>query len=464
MTTEKNLIISYYFPPYTNTGGTVIAKRIIKKEEKVDILQNHISNIQVDEELNNIINPYIDLRIILDAPDTPNWTWTSIKSFIDKGMEQLNNISKETPYTNIYSRSMPRQSHYLAYHYKQKYPETKWTAEFSDPIIFDIYAKERKASPINDPEYIEKINNTLKKDNIPSLPETTSTEYLCELLAYLYADKIIFTNKNQKQIMINKFQTIYHGNKDEIKQTIEEKSKIKPQPTLPKKYYKIKKTEYPLNEKQVNIAYFGLFYGTRNFEDVFYALENIDESLKEYVKLHIFTSEQYFIDQSTKDLEAKNNIIINNNKNYLEFLNLTTKFDLLTLTDANTKKYYNMNPYLPSKLADYQGSQTDIWAICEKGSTLDKTENIKYKSELGEYTTSSNTLNQIIKEKLEEKKYKIIGKPKTPTKKEKKENIQDYLEKRNMTLSNALNDEIKIREQRENEINQLNQIIENLKK
>ena len=34
----------------------------------------------------------------------------------------------------IYSRSMWAGSHVAAYMYKKKYPETKWYAEFSDPI------------------------------------------------------------------------------------------------------------------------------------------------------------------------------------------------------------------------------------------------------------------------------------------------------------------------------------------
>ena len=461
MTKEnKNLIISYFFPPYTNTGGTVVAKRIIEKKEKVDILQNHIGNTTQDESLNNLLNQYINLRIILDAPYEPNWTWESIKSFINKGMEQLNNISKETPYTHIYSRSMPRQSHYLAYQYKQEYPETKWTAEFSDPIIFDIYGKERKASPINDPEYLTQINTTLENHKIQNLPKNTSTEYLCELLAYLFADEIIFTNNNQKNIMINKFQEIYHGT-EPINTIIEEKSMIKPQPTLKKEYYNQTSSNYKINNEYVNLAYFGLFYGTRNFEDVFYALENIDETLKKYFKLHIFTSEEYFIDRSIQGLDTQDNIIINSNKNYLEFLNLTTKFDILLLTDANTKNYYQTNPYLPSKFSDYLGSQTDIWAICEKNSTLNQTKQIKYKSQLGKYPSSTKTLNKIIKEKLEEKKYKVTGQTPTPTKKENETNIIKHLEKRNMTLTNTLHEEIKTKQ---NEINKLNQIIQNLEK
>lgn len=458
---KKNLVISYFFPSYINTGGTVVAKRIIEEKQTVDVLQNDTKNTPKDESLNNILDNYIDLRIVLDAPYEIDWTWESIKSFTEKGMNILNNISKEKPYDTIYSRSMPRQSHYLAYEYKKQYPETTWTAEFSDPIIFDIYGEKRIKSQLNDQEYLKNLNNILKKENYPQI-ETTTTEYICELLPYLFADKIIFTNKNQQEIMLTKFKEI-NPNLD-IKDKVKEKSIIKPQPTLPKEYYNKTPVEYEISDKYVNLAYFGLFYGTRNFEDVFYALENIDETLKKYFKLHIFTSDKYFIERSISDLKTKENIILNDNRKYLEFLNLTQKFDALILTDANTENYYKLNPYLPSKFADYLGSGTDIWAITEKNSILNQSDDIKYKSQLGDYHSSSKILNKIISEKLSQKEYKVVGETLELSKEQEEDNVIKYLQMRNMSLTNSLNKESSLRQERENEINELKRIIDELRK
>ena len=53
---------------------------------------------------------------------------------------------------------------------------------------------------------------------------------------------------------------------------------------------------------------------------------------------------------------------------FLEFLNLTTQFDVLVVNDAATEAHHGVNPYLPSKVADYVGSGTPVWAICEEGS------------------------------------------------------------------------------------------------
>ena len=49
---------------------------------------------------------------------------------------------------------------------------------------------------------------------------------------------------------------------------------------------------------------------------------------------------------------------------YLEFLNLTTKFDCLIVNDAATGASHARNPYLPSKWADYRGAGTPVWGTC----------------------------------------------------------------------------------------------------
>ena len=108
-----------------------------------------------------------------------------------------------------------------------------------------------------------------KNINITLNHKKVTTEYLCELLPFLFADEIIFTNENQQKIMINKFPLEDNGNINNLKDFIIERSVINPQPTLNKDAYESFKSNYELNDEYINFAYFGLFYGTRNFEDVF---------------------------------------------------------------------------------------------------------------------------------------------------------------------------------------------------
>ena len=74
----------------------------------------------------------------------------------------------------------------------------------------------------------------------------------------------------------------------------------------------------------------------------------------------------------------------------MEFLNLTTKFDVLLVEDSD-KGNFKLNPYLPSKLSDYQGSDAAIWGICEEGSIMDSL-NLDYKSKLNDIDSGKKLL------------------------------------------------------------------------
>ncbi len=74
---------------------------------------------------------------------------------------------------------------------------------------------------------------------------------------------------------------------------------------------------------------------------------------------------------------------------------MTTKFDCLIVNDARKKG--EINPYLPSKLSDYLGSETDIWVIYEEGSEMSKFD-VKYKSIIGDINSLRQTFKQIIQD------------------------------------------------------------------
>ncbi len=92
--------------------------------------------------------------------------------------------------------------------------------------------------------------------------------------------------------------------------------------------------------------------------------------------------------------------IINPPVDYFEFLNLTTKMDVLLVEDSSIKGVYDINPFLPSKISDYKGSGSNIWAICDKNSIMDGMDDIKYKSYLNDINSSKRTINHIMSDKL----------------------------------------------------------------
>jgi poly(ribitol-phosphate) beta-N-acetylglucosaminyltransferase len=183
----------------------------------------------------------------------------------------------------------------------------------------------------------------------------------------------------------------------EIFDVIEKKSRINRHYTLEKEYYNVKESNYPLDDRNVNIAYFGAFYETRNLEEIYCALYALNKDYQGKCKLHIFTSNVKDFQESMDCSPIRNKLKINHYVSFFEFLNLTTKFDCLIVNDAHTKEYKEINPYLPSKLSDYLGSGTDIWIIYEDGSAMSK-HDAKYKSILGSLSSAMETLEQIIKD------------------------------------------------------------------
>ena len=78
---------------------------------------------------------------------------------------------------------------------------------------------------------------------------------------------------------------------------------------------------------------------------------------------------------------------------FLEFLNLTTKFDVLLVEDSQ-KGNFKINPYLPSKISDYKGSGSSIWGVCESESVMDNLD-IDYKSKLNNIDSGKTAIENM---------------------------------------------------------------------
>lgn len=385
----KDLIISYCFPPYVDTGGNIVAKRIRERNQVVDVIYNNVGKIRnKDIRLNKIVEDLIDDRIEIQSyPSFSNWK--SIREFCEIGLLKIKELeNKKDNYRSVYSRVMFPASHFLAFEYKVSNPETKWIAEFSDPVLYDIYSKKREII-IEDNIFFEKVSNLLKSKKI-EMPVDKNLFFWCEYLPYIFSDEIIFTNINQFKYMLQ------YLSANDVKELVVKKAKIMVQPTLPMNYYNMIKSEYPINQDKVNFAYFGLFYETRTLNEVFDSLEKIRSDFKSKYELHIFTDKPEDLRNQIKHRAIYSNVKINCYVSYLEFLNLTTLFDCLIAIDSMTAGTKSINPYLPSKLSDYMGSSKDnVWGIYEKNSIM-SSYSLKYKSEIGDEETSIKIIEEII--------------------------------------------------------------------
>ncbi|GGI41343.1 hypothetical protein [Mammaliicoccus stepanovicii] len=367
------LVIAYCFPPFMDTSGNVMAKRIAQEQEICDVISNDMSRIRSkDLKLTKISEKYIDAHYLLKAKQAFS-SWESIEGFMDEGLDMFNNTTKS--YQTIYSRAMFPQSHFLAYEIKLTEPTLNWRAEFSDPLHSTV-TSEVRYSPIKDEAYIERIKQTLKPEYRELVDDNVFN--CCELMAFSHADELIFTNAHQLEYMLERFES------DVIRNSVKERAIISRHPTPNSHEYYQYITAYEVFPEMVNLGYFGNFYSTRGFREIELLCKYLTHKGVENFRIHCFTNITKQVRLMHQRSDFRKYIKLAPYVGYYEFLNITTQFDALILYDAHTKGIKNVNPYIPSKLSDYKGSGSNIWAFVEKDSVMSKDNNI-IKTEVTDY-------------------------------------------------------------------------------
>ena len=437
MTNE--LIISYAFPPTNTTTSNVVAKRILSEKKNVDVICASLDDIQKDFTLEKVVLQYVVNKYTVISDFSTDWN--NILNFVNEGIKLIND------YDRIYSRANFVHSHFLALEYKLNNPDTFWRAEFSDPLIY-TFGNRHLSGKLEDKEYVDKINKILKEKDLELISTEHDINCICEYLTFIFADEIIFTNESQKEVMIDTIP---------FKININEKYTISPHPTLEEKYYHVKEINYPLDKNYINFAYFGVIFSNRAFEDFINAFDNISDKYKDKIRLHLFTPNRILFEQ-VLNKELLDKTTFNNNIDYLEFLNLSTKFDVLIAEDSFTKEHFIKNPYLPSKISDYNGSNTTIWAICEENSEMSKLD-IEYKSYINDFNSNIDTLNSIMYEKT-----KIPIKVSSNDENEYKKQRTTHLTQKIIELIDVCESEFEKDKHYEAQINELTQKIQILEK
>jgi glycosyltransferase involved in cell wall biosynthesis len=388
----RGLAIAYAFPPYADTSAVVTAKRVRARGEIVDVVSNAMGRIrEVDETIGRISGPFVGHRAALNTP-TYFSDWGSMEAFSIEGLKTIQAWEKaKGRYEWVYSRAQFAASHFLAAAYKLSNPAATWHAEFSDPLARDIYDEER-GTPVKKSVFVEGLRAGMRDLGLP-LPKSDNCFIWCEEIAYALADELIFTNQNQLDYMLS-----YCSN-GELAAIARSKAVISPQPTLPREFYSMFDTEYPLEGGVAHLAYFGNFYATRGLDEVLVAIADTDAAIRARVRVHVFTSKPAALEARATELDISENVLVSTYVRYLEFLSLTMKFDALIVNDAITARGHRLNPYLPSKWADYRGSGTPVWGLVEAGSPL-SSQQLAFASPVGDVAAAKDILAQLVARKL----------------------------------------------------------------
>lgn len=381
------LAIAYAFTPYVDTSALVTAKRLRERGEIADVVYNAMDSIrEIDVTSMRIAGPFVGR---LAAVHTPSYfaSWGAMASFVREGRRVVDAWVEESgPYRWVYSRAHFAASHFLAAAHKLEHPGTEWVAEFSDPISRDIAGGERGKPIENDAIRAELVAGVEALGLRP--PSSGNAFVWCEELTYALADKLVFTNENQLDYMLS------YCSDPVLVAMARAKAMVQPQPVLPEPFYRMAPDAYDIDTSYINLAYFGNFYASRGPEDVLAGMARLQPQERARLRLHFFTSKPTDVEERAVAFGVREIVRAHPYLPYLGFLRLTRRFDCLIVNDADTAVTHGVNPFLPSKYADYRGSGTPIWGLVEAGSPLSG-EPLAHTSAIGDVAGAAGVLRRI---------------------------------------------------------------------
>ncbi len=388
----RDLAILYAFTPYADTSALVAARRIHDRAVPLDVISNSMAKIRDrDDSGHAIAHEFLDRTYEVHAPTT-TYFWYYLTQFVLAGHKRVCEwVDEKGPYRSVYSRAMWPASHVLAALVKLENPQTRWIAEFSDPQLWNAYGERRVGNAYPNPLW-QTLAEGLREAGFEA-PADLNVPHLVELLAFVLADELIFTNRHQLEFMLERL-----PESAELAQSVRDRSVVSHHPTLPRDYYHRSISSYALDASVVNIGYFGVFYSTRGLTEVVDALKSVTPVERARLRLHVFTADPDKLATQLAKEGLDDVVVANPFVPFFEFLNLTTRMDVLLINDARTAHVYDRNPYLPSKWSDYSGSGSDVWAIVEDGSTLSGLETA-YRSSLGDVAGAVDALRAMIRDR-----------------------------------------------------------------
>lgn len=380
------LALLYNFSPFQDTGATVASKRLRNFSCTFDVIAcSFLHKKKQDPTIERIADPYVASKYFLPLP--ASWaSWDPFKAFAVRATEVAERMHEKVGYQMVYSRAMWAPSIYAGFLFKQHNPEVEWVAEFSDPLSLDVEGLPRGTAVPED-----EVSKAMMSALTASFPDLQANEYsvfsLAECLAYAFADRIIFTNSNQKLTMLEQISS------PALRERVYEIGEVSNHPTLPRSYYEMEVPSLEPDPTKLNLGYFGEFYSSRSIREVTSAMRTLPPNISEKVHLHVFTnyipasegnrrprnfSKKQFdelVQRAYEGVGAKgveDQVSFNASLPYLKFLATTDKLDYLIVNDAVSGDHHSVNPYLPSKWSDYAGSSARSWGFVEEGSILSK--------------------------------------------------------------------------------------------
>ncbi|PFG44334.1 glycosyl transferase family 2 [Isoptericola jiangsuensis] len=396
----RDLAILYCFAPFLDSSGVVAAKALAERDRVVDVISADMADVRGrDDAVDVLASRWIDRRQIVPGRASFG-DWKAISDFATKAAAQAEVWHAERGgYETLYTRALWVGSHVAGALFKQSHWNVRWTAEFSDPLGRGVDGS-RRPGTLSHNGVTERLRRVLDLHGVQSPEDATLFEFI-ELVTYVLADELIFTNANQRDYMLSLVDP-------KVAALAREKSVVRAHPTPIQAAYTAKETRYQVPESAVNIAYFGSFYGNRTLDEVLFGIVNLQPKVRAQVRVHIFCNKPVEFREEVRRYGLGGNVIVNSYLSYMEFLNASTKFDALIVKDVDSAGDFERNPFLPSKYSDYRGSGASVWGIVEDSSPLSECE-LDYVSRVGDGNGARAVIEAIVRDRDEARSGRVTG-------------------------------------------------------
>ena len=383
----SHLVVAFNFAPFTDGSAVTIAKRIVEAGHLVDVISADLSTIRTaDDQLQDFVGPYIGEHAMV-RPVIRFAAQDSLRDFTKRGLA-VAEARRLDPYETVYSRSMWPHSHFLAAHIRARGLADRWTAEFSDPVLWHVDGEPRPSGPLEIGPQEAALLRQLGTPQQRLLRDRQTVLAWTQFLPFFLADQIVFTNEQQRTVMLNDLP-------EALRNDAFERSTVSEHPTPPAELYE-PAVERPRDDTRFRIGYFGTFYANRGAADFLEALSMLTDDERKQIVLDVYAEKADDLRRAARALDVMECVNIRKPLPYREFLRQSNSYDALLVTDIATSPFSVPSPFLPSKYSDYAGSRTPIFSISITGSPLDA-KTTKWRAEIGNSASIRRSLAEMAK-------------------------------------------------------------------
>lgn len=367
MTGHRHLVVAYNFPPFADASAVTQAKRIAAEGRQVDVVSQDLTGLRRrDDTLLGLVSPFLDHHDTISG--RPQFlVWPSLRQFTTRGMRRLSARGPLTRYATVRSRSMWPHSHVLAAMVKVMHPHVEWLAEFSDPLLHRVDGSHRPSPALPDDDAVlRRLLRSLPAPYRDFLHSGGEMLHLIQALPFGLADRLVFTNEQQRTVMLEDL-----GN-DRMATVAEARSEISPHPAPPADWVAEPPSRPRTDQELCRIGYFGTLYANRGLGAVTEAIRLLPPEVRSRLRIDVHTEQRARSYAQVRRCGVDDVIRIRSALPYTQFLQEAGSYDHLMVTDTQTGGFSVANPFLPSKVSDYEGTRANVLSLVVPGSELDR--------------------------------------------------------------------------------------------